>query len=212
MPPRAIATTVIAVVTAMIGAILLLGDYVGYAAVYAGFIPARIGDALPMLDQADLMPVAVTPFTATLIHANFLHLAFNLVMLVYTGRAAERAVGVRGIVVLYLTGAIAAVMAHYLADPSSAIPMIGASGAISAIVGAYSLLYSRNKARPVGPFSAQLVHMLWLVVAWTAINLLIGYISIDTSMPVAGAAHVGGFIAGVILVRPLVRWYWEGAR
>lgn len=208
---RAPATTAIAVVTAIVGALLLLGRMVNYAAVYGGFIPARLGDGLPMLDHADLLPVWLTPFTATLIHANFLHLGFNLVMLGYTGMATERALGARGIVVLYLVGAVAAVAAHWLIDPQSAVPMIGASGAISGIVGAYSLLYSRNRARGVGPLSAQAVHVLWLVGAWAAINLLIGFVSAGSDMPVAGAAHVGGFIAGIALARPLLRWHWQHA-
>jgi membrane associated rhomboid family serine protease len=212
MSRRAPATLAIAVATAVIGGLLMLGNYVGYAAIYAGFIPARVSGGVPMLDQAGLLPVALTPFTATLVHANILHLLFNLMMLGYTGAATERALGSRGILVLYPVGAVAAVIAHYLYDPASAVPMIGASGAISAIVGAYSLLYSRSRARALGPLSAQAVHVLWLVAAWAAINLLIGVATAGTGMPIAGAAHVGGFIAGIALARPLKRWYWEAAR
>ncbi|WP_315760360.1 rhomboid family intramembrane serine protease [Sphingomonas sp. Y38-1Y] len=211
MLSRAPATAAIAVVTGIAGAVLLLSDMVGYAAVYAGFIPARLGDGLPLLDQADLLPVWLTPFSATLVHASFLHLGFNLLMLGYTGASTERAVGWQAIGILYGIGAVAAVLAHWLLDPQSAVPMIGASGAISGIVGAYSVLFSRNRTRAIGPLSAQTVHILWLVAAWTAINMAIGFISAGTSMPVAGAAHVGGFIAGVALARPLVRWHWRGA-
>lgn len=211
MLTRAPATAAIAVVTAIAGAMLILSDMVGYAAIYAGFIPARIGDGLPLLDQSDLLPVWLTPFSATLVHANFFHLGFNLLMLGYTGVAAERALGAKGIAALYLTGAVGAVVAHWLIDPLSAAPMIGASGAISSIVGAYSLLYSRNRTRAIGPLSAQAVQVLWLVAAWTAINLLITLVSAGTDMPVAGAAHVGGFIVGVALARPLMRWHWRRA-
>ncbi|PCD02986.1 rhomboid family intramembrane serine protease [Sphingomonas spermidinifaciens] len=211
MLTRASATAAIAIVTAIAGAVLILSDMVGYAAVYAGFIPARIGDALPLLDQSDLLPVWLTPFSATLVHASLFHLGFNLLMLGYTGMAAERALGTKGIVVLYLVGAIGAVAAQWLIDPASAVPMIGASGAISAIVGAYSLLYSRNRTRAIGPVSARAVQIIWLVAAWTAINLLVTFISAGTDMPVAGAAHVGGFIVGVALARPLIRWQWRHA-
>lgn len=212
MSRRAPATATIAIVTVIVSALLILSGYVGYAAIYAGFIPARLSGELPMLDQSGLLPVVVTPFSATFVHANFLHLLFNLMMLGYTGAATERVLGARGIWVLYLTGAVAAVLAHYLYDPASAVPMIGASGAVSAIVGAYSLLYSRNRTSAFGPISAQTVQALWLVAAWAAINLLIGAVTAETGMPIAGAAHVGGFIAGILLARPLKRWYWEAAR
>ncbi|HTG38182.1 rhomboid family intramembrane serine protease [Sphingomonas sp.] len=212
MLSRAPATVVIAAVTALVGVLLLLGDMVGYAAVYAGFIPARLGNTLPLLADADLMPVWLTPFTAALVHASFLHLGFNLVMLGYTGAAAERAIGARGIVVLYLLSAIGAALGQYLFEPVSAVPMIGASGAASGIIGAYSMLYSRGgRARPIGPLSRDAVQMLWLIVAWSAINLLVGFVTAGTSMPIAGAAHVGGFIVGVVLARPLVRWHWRSA-
>jgi membrane associated rhomboid family serine protease len=212
MLTRAPATVAIAAVTALVGVLLLLGDMVGYAAVYAGFIPARLGDTLPLLAQVDLMPVWLTPFSTTLVHASFLHLGFNLMMLGYTGVATEGAIGARGLVALYLVAAVGAVAAHWAFEPTSAVPMIGASGAASGVIGAYSVLYSRrDRARAIGPLSAGAVQMIWLVVAWSAINLLIGFITAGTSMPIAGAAHVGGFIMGVVLARPLVRWHWQNA-
>jgi membrane associated rhomboid family serine protease len=211
MRNRAPATIAIAAATAIVSILLLLGDQVGFAAIYAGFIPARFGDTLGMLDQSGLLPAWVTPFSATFVHASFLHLGFNIVMLGYTGTATERAVGAGGIVMLYLVSAVTAVAAHWLLDPASAVPMIGASGAISGIVGAYSVLFSRSRARAIGPVPARVVQALWLVAAWAAINLAVGFISAGSSMPVAGAAHVGGFIAGVLLARPLVRWHWRGA-
>lgn len=211
MLKRAPATVAIAIVTAIVSAVLIQSDMVGYAAVYAGFFPARVGDALPLLDQSDLLPVWLTPFSATLVHASFFHLGFNLLMFGYTGVSAERALGAKGIALLYLVGAVAAAAAQWAIDPQSAVPMIGASGAISAVVGAYSVLYSRNRTRAIGPFSAQVVQAAWLIAAWSAINLLVAYISAGTDMPVAGAAHVGGFLVGVLLARPMMRWHWRRA-
>lgn len=195
----------------LVSALLLLSGAVQYASIYAGFIPARFTSGLPFLDQSELLPALLTPFGATLIHANLVHLGFNMVMLLFTGMAAERALGVRGIVLLYVVGAVAAVAAHGLLDPLSGVPMIGASGAVSAIVGAYSLLYGRNRARAIGPFSAETVQVLWLVVAWTAINMLVGWMTSGTGTPVAAAAHIGGFVAGVALTKPLLRWQWRDA-
>jgi membrane associated rhomboid family serine protease len=208
---RAPATLGIAIVTALASVIVFLSDWGMYAAIAGGFIPARFGGQLPFLDDAGLVPAWMTPFTATLIHANAIHLGFNLVMLVFTGAATERAIGSRGVVLLYLVGAITAVLAHWLIDPMSAIPLIGASGAVSALVGAYSLLYGRMRAKAIGPLSPRAVQVLWLLAAWTGINLLVGLMSAGSSMPIAAAAHVGGFVAGLALARPLVRWHWRRA-
>ncbi|WP_448502102.1 rhomboid family intramembrane serine protease [Sphingomonas sp.] len=208
---RAPATLGIAIVTALASIILFVSGWGMYAAIAGGFIPARFGGELPFLDETGLMPAWATPFTATLIHANVIHLGFNLVMLLFTGAATERAIGSRGVVLLYLVGAIAAVLAHWLIDPMSAIPLIGASGAVSALVGAYSLLYGRMRAKAMGPLSPRAVQVLWLLAAWTGINLLVGVMSAGSSMPIAAAAHIGGFVAGLALARPLVRWHWQRA-
>jgi membrane associated rhomboid family serine protease len=208
---RAPATLGIAIVTALASVILFLSGWGMYAAIAGGFIPARFGGELPFLDESGLMPAWATPFTATLIHANVIHLGFNLVMLLFTGAATERAIGSRGVVLLYLVGAIAAVLAHWLIDPMSAIPLIGASGAVSALVGAYSMLYGRMRAKAMGPLSPRAVQILWLLAAWTGINLLVGLMSAGSSMPIAAAAHIGGFVAGLALARPLVRWHWRRA-
>ena len=128
------ATTAIAAVTAIVSLFLILTGLVPDAAVGAGFIPLRFeGAALPP-DFGFAVPTILTPLTATLIHGGFAHIAFNLVMLVYCGAQTERALGPRGIAILYVVGAYAAAIAQYFPDPNSPMPMIGASGAISAIV------------------------------------------------------------------------------
>ena len=110
---------------------------------------------------------------------------------------------------LYGVGAYAACLAQYLVDPASTNPMVGASGAISAIIATYSLLYSQQQVRKVGPLSANLVRVLWLAAGWIAIQLMIG---VATSGGAGGlgqiaiAAHIGGFLGGLALTRPLLRW------
>ncbi len=140
------ATTAIAAVTAAVSLALIVTGMVPDAAVAGGFIPLRFeGAALPP-DFGFAVPTILTPLTATLIHGGFAHIAFNLVMLVYCGAQTERALGPRGIAILYVVGAYAAALAQYFPDPASPMPMIGASGAISAIVGAYALLFGRRRA------------------------------------------------------------------
>ena len=89
--------------------------------------------------------------------------------------------------------------------------MIGASGAASAIVGAYSLLYGRSRARAIGPIPARAVHVIWLAAAWVVINLMTGLAFQAANIGIAAAAHIGGFIAGLILARPLFAWNWRKA-
>src|SRR5437868_8211514 len=85
------------------------------------------------------VPVWLQPLTATLVHAGFPHLLFNMIVLAFCGRPVETVLGTPGMAALYLLGAYAAAGAQYLVDPGA--PMIGASGAISAVIGAYAMLF-----------------------------------------------------------------------
>ncbi len=204
------ATVAIAAVTVLVSLVVTLSGYEMNAAIAAGFIPLRVELMLLGKDPGSI-PLLLTPFTSALVHGGPIHLMFNMVMLIYAGVATERALGGKGIAVLYLVGAVVACAAQWLAGPQSAQPMIGASGAVSAIVGAYALLYGRQKTRDFGPIPAWLLHVLWLLAAWTALNLAVGVISAGSGMPIAWAAHVGGFVAGLALCRPLLLWRWRGA-
>ena len=93
----------------------------------------------------------LTPLTATLVHSGFVHLLFNLLILLFCGRSVERVLGGSGIVILYLVGAYAAAAAQYPLDPDATVPMVGASGAISAVLGAYAMLFGRNKVKVANP-------------------------------------------------------------
>ena len=79
------------------------------------------------------------------------------------------------------------------------------------MVGAYSLLFGRSRAKAIGPIPAQAVHVIWLAVAWTAVNLLTAYAFLTAGVAVAAAAHIGGFVAGLALAKPLLLWKWRVA-
>lgn len=182
-------------------------EVVAYA---AGFIPERVNGALP----ADLgipfaVPAILTPLTATLVHAGWLHLGFNMLMLLFCGRHVEQVFGRWPLLVLYGIGAYAAAAAQWAVDPGGIVPMVGASGAISALMGTYALLYSRQNVRAIGPLSANAVRILWLAAGWIGLQALIGVaMGMDAGGlgQIAVAAHVGGFVAGLLLTRPLLRW------
>jgi membrane associated rhomboid family serine protease len=199
------ATAIIAGVTTVVSLWLVYSGQLDAAAVKAGVIPLRF--AAPQLFNPALfwIPAWATPLTATLVHGGLAHLGFNLVMLVFCGQAVERAIGSGPSALLYLIGAYAGAAVHWLFDPHSALPMIGASGAISAMVGAYALLYGERRAKALGPVPAHLVHVLWLAVAWIGIQVLIAVAGMG-GVSVAIGAHIGGFLAGLVLARPLLLW------
>jgi membrane associated rhomboid family serine protease len=206
LPPGRL-TTILTVATAAVWLVLQLAGWLDWAAIGGGFIPARIGG--PPLPGA--IPVALTPLSAAFIHANIAHVGFNMLMLLYCGRFTEHALGPAALAVLYLIGAYASAGAQYLAGPDSIVPMVGASGAISAVVGAYALLFGRNRARAIGPIPALVVHILWLAAAWIGVQLLFGIVMAQAGMAIAVAAHIGGFIAGLLLARPLLLWRYRAA-
>ena len=156
------------------------------------------------------VPTWLTPLSATLVHGGWAHLGLNLVMFVYCGAQVERVLGARGLVVLYLVGGYAAGAAQWASDPTAITPMIGASGAISAVVAAYALLFGQRQAKGIGPVPARVVHVLWLAAAWIGIQLLIGLAGMMGGA-IAIFAHIGGFLSGLVLTRPLLLWRWRGA-
>ncbi|RZM28504.1 MAG: rhomboid family intramembrane serine protease [Sphingomonas sp.] len=205
------ATAVLTVATLVTSGLILLTGSLPWWAVNAGFIPLRVDTAVIATAHHFAVPAWATPLTATLVHGGLAHVALNMVMLVFCGQAVERAIGPVGVVVLYLVGAYAAALGHWAFGPQSVAPMIGASGAISAIVGAYALLYGERQARAIGPVPAGVVHVAWLAAAWIGIQLLTGLAGFGGGAPIAIGAHIGGFVAGLILARPLLLWRYRAA-
>ena len=179
-----------------------------YAAIWGGFIPLRLSAELT---GAALAPVALTPLTATLVHSGLAHLFLNLLIFLFCGRAVETLLGMRGIVILYLVGAYAAAAAHYLANPLEATPMVGASGAISAVVGAYAMMFGRNRVKVANPTVALWLNALWLAAAWIGLQLMVGITFTTAGSRIAVMAHIGGFLAGLLLAKPLLLLRYRGA-
>jgi membrane associated rhomboid family serine protease len=204
--PPARATAILVGATCLAWAGGSLGPWGDTLGVVAGFIPARVGG--PVLGGA--VPMWLTPLTAPLVHAGILHLAFNMLMLGFCGRYVEPSIGWIGVVVLYLGGAYAAAATQYAVDPAAAVPMVGASGAVSALFAAYALLYGERRGRfREGRLGAAL-QVLWLAAAWIGLQLLVGLATVQGNR-VAAAAHVGGFLFGLLLAKPLLRLHWRKA-
>jgi membrane associated rhomboid family serine protease len=206
--PMARATNALALLTGGAFLLSLLAGNGEALDMMAGFVPARfLGVQIP-----DALPAWITPLTATLLHGGWLHLAFNMLMLLFCGRMVEAVVGLPGLLLLYVIGAYAAALGQYLLDPASLSPMIGASGAISAVFGAYALLFGKPRLLLDHPRAAVLVNIVWLAAAWVGVQFLMGFAFSGMGMAIAVGAHVGGFIAGLAIAPLLtVRRNWQFA-
>jgi len=207
MKLRQHATLALMAVTALVTLGIWATGNLQNAATAMGFIAARIGG----LEISPAVPAWLTPLSATLVHGDFLHLAMNFLLFAYCGRQVESMLGSAPLVALYLVGAYAAAAGQYALDPQSTIPGIGASGAISALVGAYAVSFGQPK-RIVASFRLnRWLNILWLMAAWIVLQWMVGFLGGQQGTMIAIGAHVGGFIAGVLLQRPLLLWRYRGA-
>jgi len=201
-------TNMIAVVTAVAWLLAVLSGYADQAQLALGFIPARLSGAVVPWAA---VPALLTPLTATLVHSGLIHLGFNLLIFVWCGAAVERVLGKTGVIVLYLVGAYAAALAQWALDPAGAIPMVGASGAISAVMGAFALSFGRAKAFTNNLRVNRWINVVWLLAAWVVLQVMMGWLAGGQGYLLATPAHVGGFAAGLLLQRPLLLWRYRGA-
>lgn len=184
---------------------LLLSREGAVAVIYAlGVIPALLTN--PQFVDLGPVPPALTVVTSMFVHGGLLHLAGNMLYLWIFGNNIEEAMGHVKFAVFYLLCGIAAVAAQVLPNPASEIPMVGASGAISGVLGAYMLLYPRARVLLGLPLGFVIVEIgrwpaIWVLIAWFAMQLVMGLFSLSSEPGgVAFGAHVGGFVAGCLLV------------
>lgn len=202
------ATVAITVVTALAWAIAAALGKSQQAALALGFIPERLsGVEVPW----PTVPAVLTPLTATLVHSGLVHLGFNLLIFVWCGSAVERVLGKTGLITLYLVGAYAAAGAQWLADPTGAVPMIGASGAISAVIGAFALSFGRPRQFARSAAANRWINAIWLMVAWAVLQAMMGWLAGGQRYLLATPAHIGGFAAGLLLQRGLLLWRYRNA-
>jgi membrane associated rhomboid family serine protease len=145
------------------------------------------------------------------VHSGTLHLLFNMLVFVWCGLAVERVLGRTGLIVLYVAGAYAAALAQWGTDAMAVIPMVGASGAVSAVIGAYSLSFGRPKMVTRSVRLNRWINAVWLLAAWVVLQLMMGWLAGTQGLLLATPAHIGGFVAGLLLQRPLLLWRYRKA-
>ncbi|MFP6830020.1 MAG: rhomboid family intramembrane serine protease [Gammaproteobacteria bacterium] len=178
----------------------------GRAAVYAlGFIPAVLSGNAELPPQLVWVPSSLTVFTSMFLHGGFLHLAGNMLYLWIFADNVEDSMGHGRFILFYALCGVAAALAQAAPELGSTIPMIGASGAVSGILGAYVLLYPHARILVVVPlvvilYTLRLPAIIVLGI-WFAIQLMSSLAAPAVGGGVAFRAHLGGFIAGVLLIR-----------
>ena len=202
--PRGPVTDALVLINLALWAVLWLTGYENDAIDAFGFFPAMIGPAAQSGDVGQMIMAAIVrPITAAFLHGDVFHVAFNMMMLLLTGRFVESVLGGRLFAVLYGVSALSAALAQYLAGPNDPSVMIGSSGAGAGIIATYMLIYANKGATAWGAIPAFWARRLQLLALWVIINLAIGFVS-GGGAGVAIFAHIGGFVAGLFLTSPLL--------
>lgn len=170
------------------------------------------GQAVPIPQAPGPSPIFLTIFSAMFMHGGFAHLFGNMLYLWIFGDNVEHRFGGLVFLAFYLLSGLAATFAQIALDPDSVIPNLGASGAISGVLGAYLVLFPRNRVHAIFFFNVVSIPAVVAIGVWILFQFVNGYgavmVSEETLGGVAYGAHIGGFAAGVVLafvLRGLVR-------
>ena len=188
-----------------------------------GLIPGELtqslppGTGFPMGDDiaclTDPGPQYLHLLTSMFLHGSWMHLLGNMWFLWLFGNNIEDSTTRPRFLAFYLLSGLAAAMAQVMANPMSEVPMVGASGAISGVMGAYLVLFPRVRVFtmvPLGFFFYQMALPAWvMLIYWMALQFFGGITSIVSEEGGGGGvafwAHVGGFVAGVVLIKVFER-------
>ncbi|MCZ6466985.1 MAG: rhomboid family intramembrane serine protease [Alphaproteobacteria bacterium] len=168
-----------------------------------GAIPFEVTHGVDAISPTPF-PVYSTLVTSLFMHGGWLHIAGNMLYLWIFGNNVEDAMGHVRFPIFYVLCGVAAALAQGFHDPNSAVPMIGASGAIGGVLGGYLLLYPRARVLVLIPlgFFTQLIRIPALAVLgfWFVLQFIQSALSSGEGGGVAYWAHIGGFVAGMVLI------------
>jgi membrane associated rhomboid family serine protease len=155
------------------------------------------------------LPFWSTLFTSMFLHGGWMHLGGNMLYLWIFGDNLEKVMGGLRFLIFYLVCGLAASFAHIFFGSGSTIPAVGASGAISGVLGGYLLLFPRNTVRVLTRGGIAHVPALFVLGFWIVIQMINGIGSMAATSETGGGgiaymAHIGGFVAGLALVKLMV--------
>lgn len=170
-----------------------------------GLIPSVLLGLNELPPNLDVIPAGATLITSMFLHGGWMHLIGNMWFLWIFGDNIEDELGHGRFLLFYLLSGLGAAALQIIIGPNSDIPMVGASGAISGVLGAYMLLYPRAKILTLvflGFFITMMrITAIWFLGIWFGMQLLFGLASAGgTGGGIAWWAHIGGFLAGVGLL------------
>jgi len=165
----------------------------------AGIVPAALFGGTKLPAWLGKMPSETTLVTYMFLHGDWWHLIGNMLFLWVFGDNVEDAMGSIRFTLFYLLTGVAAGLAHVAADPGSGVPVIGASGAIAGVIGAYIMLYPRVRMWSLVLMRLPLKLPAYVVIGgWLATQIF--FVVTDTQDGTSWWAHIGGFVAGAVLV------------
>jgi len=179
-----------------------------------GLVPAVLTGRAVLPPELDVISPTATIITSMFLHGGFFHLAGNMLYLWIFADNVEDALGRWRFAAFYLLCGLGAAMAQVLPDPGSRVPMVGASGAISGVLGAYLLMYPHARVLVALPivFILQIVRLRAVTVLgfWFLLQLLSSLLTTAGEGGVAFRAHLGGFLTGLVLLPMFRRTGWRG--
>lgn len=156
-------------------------------------------------------PLSMSPtlLTSLFVHGGWFHLLVNMMFLWLIGRPVEWVLGARRYLLLYLVTGIAGGGLQVALEPASTLPVVGASGAISGVLAVYAVLFSRSRVAGAEVLGMRLpgryLQLLWFAASWIGIQVMAGMAFNSETGGIAIGAHIGGFLAGLLLIAPLLR-------
>lgn len=169
-----------------------------------GLIPSVLLGKLKLASSMYVIPAYLTIITSMFVHGGFMHLIGNMLYMWIFADNIEDSLGKVKFLIFYILCGIGAAMAQVFTDTNSQIPMVGASGAIGGVLGAYLVNYPKAKILVLIPFGffSQIIKIkaLYVLFFWFILQFINSALTNSNGGGVAYAAHIGGFISGVILI------------
>lgn len=165
--------------------------------IHLAFIPVRYS-----VEGLGGWPAWVAPVTYQFLHGGWIHLLLNMTMLAAFGSALERTIGVRRMLTIYFLTGIAGAFTHYAFFPDAQVPVVGASGSISGLFGATLWLMARPDR-----YGRRTMRFWPAALIWIGISVLIGFVGmpgLTGGAGIAWAAHIGGFVLGILMMMAIV--------
>ena len=208
---QAVTITIIAIEVAVY---LLTGAFTTEASLAAtatlwGVVPGEITGTMPPVLGYDPVPEPFTLISYQFLHGGWWHLISNMLFLWVFADNIEDAYGHVSFALLYLFCGVVAALAHVLVMPYSGTPLVGASGAVSGVLGAYLVLFP--KARVWVLLAARIplrIGALWVLGGWFGLQVFSWWMTRNTDSGIAWGAHIGGFIAGAAITYAIRRRLW----